>query len=736
MSNDDQLSRLSRALSTTAVTLFGSQNVEDTILSYSSPYKRALHQAMTSVGANGSLVSLNGRRKDAPTSFQSLYSSPNGKNFFSNKFTDSRTSFKVLSYISDDLLNDIPGSNSISFNGKLLKEDRETKSKPKNEKQEPSLFQGFEASLPVVNEVLEDQDKILKNSSQNLLSIESRHTNEPGNGENIDINELITLPHNLSPEKINESYSLKYLKSMTNQVVDSLDVLEIQKKVAASEIRELDNKLSKLKSMRDLVFKRIAKIEQNELILENNLNMVGERMSFLQEYGLEMDNGADTDSSTTPISSHKKIGESDATNGDVTSDSNDGSEEYNVSQSVSSMNDSEMNSPLMSRSIYRKLKQKDENPSKKLHNFYHDHNKKHRKTFPTLQQYYNRGTKITSFQKAHDDGIICLDFDVPFGTLSTAGHMDHCIKIWDLSQNKKIAQMSGHLASISCMQMDRRYNMLITGGRDAVLKMWNLNLAIQLYQEESEQKSGNESSCVYTFDSHVDEITALSFDSGNLVSGSQDRTIRQWDLTSGKCLQTIDISFAGRISQSSSLGSTTMLTPTETSPVIGALQCFDAALATGTKDGIVRLWDLRSGQIVRTLEGHTDAITALKFDSKNLVTGSLDRSVRIWDLRTGTLADAFAYDSPVLSLDFDLQNIVVATGEEAIKVVDREDGNHWDCIGEVGKDITSASDSQADAPSVPPTDSASEPSTSQFVKYKDGYTIEGRNNGDVNAWAI
>src|SRR5690606_10142360 len=62
---------------------------------------------------------------------------------------------------------------------------------------------------------------------------------------------------------------------------------------------------------------------------------------------------------------------------------------------------------------------------------------------------------------------------------------------------------------------------------------------------------------------------------------------------------------------------------------VGAVQVFDAALACGTADGMVRLWDLRSGQVHRSLVGHTGPVTCLQFDDVHLVTGSLDRSIRV-----------------------------------------------------------------------------------------------------------
>ncbi|AQZ17210.1 MDV1 (YJL112W) and CAF4 (YKR036C) [Zygosaccharomyces parabailii] len=705
MSNDEHLSQLGTALSTTAAALFGSQSLEDTILSYSSPYKRVLHQAMTNLGSDGAVVNVKGRRDTGAGSFQRLRST-NGKSFFKSRFADSKTSFKVLSYLSDDQLRDIPGEfdgTNLSLSKKLLTQDSEaSKSKKKNSKTEPTLFQGFEASLPVINETLDNGGKSTDAESLKTIDNES-HKDTPG-GDSVGFNDQFTLPHGLNPDRITDSYSIQFLKGFTGEVADNLDLLEIQKKVAASEIRELDYKLEKLKFMRELVFKRIAKIEQNELFLESNLNVAKDRISFLQEYGLEKEedeNDEEEQDFVEPESSEEvKAGEQSEMAPKILYSEPD--------------DESDLNSPMLSKSVYQKLKVTEEKPSKKLHEFYSDKHKKHRKTYPTLQQYYSRGSQISSFKNAHDESIICLDFDVPFGTLATAGHMDHSIKLWDLSKKKKVGQMTGHHASISCMQLDNQYNMVITGGRDAVLKLWNLTLAYQLYQEDSDLASNSESACVYTFDSHVDEITALSFDSGHLVSGSQDRTFRQWDLSTGKCVQTIDVSFACRGASGKSLASSSLLSPVAETPVIGALQCFDAALATGTKDGVVRLWDLRSGKIIRSLEGHTDAITTLKFDSRNLITGSLDRSVRIWDLRTGALADAFAFESSVLNLDFDLQNIVTAVGENGIKVFDRDSDKHWVC----GKQ------EEDEAP------------TSQFVKYKNGYMVEGRSNGDVNTWAI
>lgn len=139
---------------------------------------------------------------------------------------------------------------------------------------------------------------------------------------------------------------------------------------------------------------------------------------------------------------------------------------------------------------------------------------------------------------------------------------------------------------------------------------------------------------LFSLEAHVDEVTALHFRGDTLVSGSADKTLRQWDLQTGRCVQTLDVLWAAA-QASSTMNSNdgqwrqTGRLPDASADFVGALQCFDAALACGTADGMVRLWDLRSGQVHRSLVGHTGPVSCLQFDDVHLVTGSLDRSIRV-----------------------------------------------------------------------------------------------------------
>ena len=55
---------------------------------------------------------------------------------------------------------------------------------------------------------------------------------------------------------------------------------------------------------------------------------------------------------------------------------------------------------------------------------------------------------------------------------------------------------------------------------------------------------------------------------------------------------------------------------------------------SGSSDKTLRLWDVASGRCMRIFEGHTDKVTslALSADEHWLLSGSADRTVRVWEL--------------------------------------------------------------------------------------------------------
>ncbi|CAG8678463.1 6334_t:CDS:2, partial [Dentiscutata heterogama] len=153
------------------------------------------------------------------------------------------------------------------------------------------------------------------------------------------------------------------------------------------------------------------------------------------------------------------------------------------------------------------------------------------------------------------------------------------------------------------------------------------------------------------------------------VSGSSDKTMKQWDMETGQCILTMDILWAMSSSKAElrQVGFFSGEYAIEYGDFVGALQFRDVGLASGTEDGVIRMWDLRTGQAHRTLLGHTGPITCLQFDDLHVVSGSIDKSIKIWDLRTGSVIDTFTYDYGVISLQFDPHKIICSAGTNDIK---------------------------------------------------------------------
>ena len=458
-----------------------------------------------------------------------------------------------------------------------------------------SLMQGFEASIAEQVYQMRKQKARLNGKNQKLLGADNGHGSE-----------------NDTP--------LGSLKREKQELHHRLEMMGIRKSICGSELREIDIKISKLHAKRNNSLDRLAALEQDELELERELQELSNNIEDMEELELETETEADGSTLARPLTP--------SSTADVTA--GDRSPEF------------------MSASIYEKLPSPQKRHPRAMR----------RKSMPILHEHLESGSKIKEFQ-AHDDTITALDFDAPFGTGVTAA-LDDTVRIWDLNAGRCVGLLEGHLSSVRCLQVED--NLVATGSMDATIKIWDLDQIAyptplashadtdddgsQIKDDESmtedssavpKHPNGTHDCLQHTLESHVAEVTALHFKGNTLVSGSADKTIRQWDLVKGRCIQTLDVLWAAaQVSNNSNISNGTSSTwrsssraPDASADFVGALQCFDAALACGTADGMVRLWDLRSGQVHRSLVGHTGPVSCLQFDDVYLVTGSLDRSIRV-----------------------------------------------------------------------------------------------------------
>ena len=479
---------------------------------------------------------------------------------------------RALTFIPDEILKAVPESNNVY-----------------------SLFQGFKASLP------EDRDE------QGILrarrgSLEHR-----------------AIRNDVSADSDESDSSLKALQGKRDKLSHRLELFKVRKNLCSSEIREIDGKISNLHSMRKIVLDRLSSLEDEEINADHELSELENVIEDLQE---QASHAGSSNEDATPSASAVSLLQPETQASD--SDGLDSQETF------------------MSASIYEKIstpKTKRQKPHR-------------RKSVPIRHEHFEPGTNLQELP-AHSDTITAMDFDAPFGTLVTSA-LDDTVRVWDLNAGRCMGFLEGHRASVRCLQVED--NIVATGSIDASIKLWDLSKAEnvahnsrinklgqedngdddRISEESAPSTSPNLQGCqVYSLEAHVDEVTALHHRMNTLISGSADKTLRQWDLVRGRCVQTLDVLWAA--AQASATQAPNAANQWQKSgrssgaeaAFVGALQCFDAALACGTADGMVRLWDLRSGQVGRSLVGHTGPITCLQFDDMKLVTGSLDRSIRV-----------------------------------------------------------------------------------------------------------
>ena len=149
---------------------------------------------------------------------------------------------------------------------------------------------------------------------------------------------------------------------------------------------------------------------------------------------------------------------------------------------------------------------------------------------------------------------------------------------------------------------------------------------------------------IATLEGHTDGVAAVSFspDGSLLASGSSDGTILLWDMRSRERVAT--------------LGHTDGVAAVSFSPD-GSL------LASGSSDGTILLWDMRSRERVATL-GHTDGVVAVSFspDGSLLASGSSDGTILLWDMRSRERVATLGHTDGVVAVSFSPDGSLLASG--------------------------------------------------------------------------
>ena len=210
---------------------------------------------------------------------------------------------------------------------------------------------------------------------------------------------------------------------------------------------------------------------------------------------------------------------------------------------------------------------------------------------------------------------------------------------------EEIAMLEGHTAPIGFLRLSADATRAVSGGGFAqTVRLWNLEDGTLIRGETADSNDGGFSpdgtlvahgaysaeeqigsiliwdavtgADVTTLCCHEGNVFGVAFgpDAGSLAStGFADGILRVWDVGSGEELW----------SRQDPSGQFSAV----------AFSHDGALIATGSRGGTVRLWDSATGEEVMTLSGHTSQVSSLSFgDRGELYTAAFDGDTRLWNI--------------------------------------------------------------------------------------------------------
>jgi WD40 repeat protein len=167
--------------------------------------------------------------------------------------------------------------------------------------------------------------------------------------------------------------------------------------------------------------------------------------------------------------------------------------------------------------------------------------------------------------------------------------------------------------------------------------------------------------CTSSFSGHVGEVYSVATLPGGraIATGSYDRTVKLWDVATGVCLRTLE-------------GHTNMVR------AVAAVS--PSLVVSGSRDKTVRLWEVTTGKCAQVLVGHTHRVRAVAaLSPSTVVSGASDRTIKIWDVETGACIKTLeghgdSVNSVTFVLIHDAVTVVSASSDTTIKLWNSESG--------------------------------------------------------------
>lgn len=235
--------------------------------------------------------------------------------------------------------------------------------------------------------------------------------------------------------------------------------------------------------------------------------------------------------------------------------------------------------------------------------------------------------------EGHTDILNAVDVSTDGKWIATASK-DNEARLWrwngELQDFEPFARFQGHAGAITAISLSKSQNepkFLITGSSDLTIKKWKIPNTPNSIVKTSE----------YTRRAHDKDINSIDVSPNDeyFATASYDKLGKVWQTDSGETIGVLkghkrglwDINFYK----------------------------FDKLIVTGSGDKTIKVWSLLDFSCKKTLEGHTNSVQRVKFFNREhpqLLSCGADGLIKLWDYKQGEIIKSLDnHDQRIWAMD-------------------------------------------------------------------------------------
>jgi hypothetical protein len=244
---------------------------------------------------------------------------------------------------------------------------------------------------------------------------------------------------------------------------------------------------------------------------------------------------------------------------------------------------------------------------------------------------------------------------------------DQFIGVWDIQRGERVHLLQEHLWFVRTVGVSGDGTRAMSSSNDKTIRIWDLETG----------------ECLQTLtdpDTWM-EVLIPSPDGRGVVSWDRFENARLWDMDTGRQIKRAPGSYMGTVVYAA-------LTPDASLAILGCrdddhmhvsnlrgrerlrslnwgrstvhrlkvpawtLTPDGRSAVSGSYDGTLAIWDIKSGACVRVLAGHSHWVlhAVVTTDGRHIISASRDRTIRVWDVGTGECLAVCAFPNDVTAL--------------------------------------------------------------------------------------